>query len=250
LVQSSIVLIIGPQCAGKSTVAATLCSLFEEVGLRARPVNLAGFYDMAKPAWPLIFDVAKLLTRRPSNMSSTMTLQSLLEDSPRLFRGLLKLWLLLDTFSVYARFLLEVYIPSKLGYSVIVELGWPNWVAFYVYLYRLLRLPSDAMSRWTDLVQRLILQINPTRTIFLDAETSVLEARWRQRPGVQRWTTIAELRELQRTIALSLVRVSYKDVVRLDSTSRETLTSRELQKAVSDLLAKSKRSKQTGCSGR
>jgi hypothetical protein len=179
-----------------------------------------------------------------------MTLQSLIEDSPRLFRGLLKLWLLLDTFSIYAGFLLELYVPSKLGFSVIVELGWPNWVAFYVYLYRLLRLPSDAMSRWTDLVQRLILQINPTRTIFLDAETSVLEARWRQRAGVQRWTTIAELHELQRTVVLSLVTVSYRDVVRLDSTSRETLTSRELQEAVSDLLAKSKRYKQTDCSGR
>jgi len=249
LVQSNIVVIVGPQCAGKSTAVATLCSLFEEAGLRVRPVNLAGFYDAAKPAWPLIFDIAKLLTRRPSNIGSTMTLQSLLEDSPRLFCGLFKLWLLLDTFSVYARFLLEVYIPSKLGYSVIVELGWPNWLAFYIYLRRLLRLPSDALSPWTDLVQRLILQINPVRIIFLDAETSVLEARWRQRAGVQTFTTIAELRELQRTVTLSLVR-AFNDVVRLDSTSRETLTSRELRKAVSDLLTKSKRSKQTRCSVR
>jgi hypothetical protein len=170
-----------------------------------------------------------------------MTLQSLLEDSPRLFRGLFKLWLLLDTFSIYARFLLAVYIPSKLGYSVIVELGWPNWLAFYIYLRRLLRLPSDAMPPWTDLVQRLILQINPMGTIFLDTETSVLESRWRQRAGVQRWKTIAELLELQRTITLSLARAFNKDVVRLDSTSNETLTSRELRKALSDLLTKSKR---------
>jgi hypothetical protein len=234
--QSSIVMIVGPQCARKSTAAVAICSLFERVGLRARQVNLAGFYDAAKPAWPLIFDIARLLTRRPS-VSSTMILQSLLEDSPRLFRGLFKLWLLLDTFSVYARFLLEVSIPSRLGYYVIVELGWPNWLAFYIYLSKLLRLPFDALSPWTNLVQRLVLQINPTRIIFLDAETSVLEARWRQRTGVQTFTTIAELLELQRTVTLSLVR-TFNDVVRLDSASRDTLTSRELRKAVSDLLAK------------
>jgi len=191
----------------------------------------------------MILALAKLLGRRQSGMNSSLSLQTLLEDRPSLFCLLFKLWLILDTFTVYARFLLEVYLPSKIGYSVIVEIGCADWIAFYLYLCRLLRLPSSATLPWTNLVQRLLRLVHPTRTLFVDAEASVLEARWRQRGGVQTWTTIAELRELQYRVALSLVRSLYNGVVRLDSTSKATLTSKHVREAVSDLLSKSRRSK-------
>jgi hypothetical protein len=235
--------VAGPPCAGKSTIVATLSPLLKGISSQARSVNLFGFYYVARPILPLILTLAKPFSRRPSSMNSSLTLQTLLENQPNLFCLLFKLWLILDTFTVYARFLLAVYLPSKLGYSVIVEFGWADWLAFYLYLCRLLRLPSSTTLPWTDIVQRLLSLVHPTRTLFVDAEDSVLETRSRQRGGVQEWTTIAELRELQRRVSLSLVRNLCNDVVRLDSTSKATLTSVHVREAVSDLLVKSKRPK-------
>jgi hypothetical protein len=150
---------------------------------------------------------------------------------------------MLDTFTAYATFFLQVYLPSKLGYSLIVEFSWADWLGTYLYLCRLLRLPYNAILPWTDLVQRLLPLLHPTRALFVDAEASVLEARWKQRRGVHTWANMAELRELQRSVSLSLVENLCDDVVRLDSTSIATLTSKHVREAVSDLLTKSKRSK-------
>jgi hypothetical protein len=237
-------MVAGPACAGKSTIVATLSPLLDAITSQARSVNLDGFYHVVKPFVPLILALVKLLSGRQS-MNSSLSLQTLLEDRPSLFCLLFKLWLILDTFTVYAMFLLEVYLPSKLGYSVIVENGCADWFGTYLYFCRLLRLPYSATLPWTDLMQRLLRSVHPTRTLFVDAEDSVLEARWRQRLASvayrQTWTTVAELRELQRSVSLSFVRNLCDDVVRLDSTS--TLTSKQVREAVSDLLAKQKRSK-------
>jgi hypothetical protein len=235
---SSTIVVAGPSCAGKSTIVATLSALPKAITWQARSVDLVGFSSVVQPVKPLILAFAKFFSRRRS-MNSSLTLETLLEDRPSLFCLLFKLWLVLDTFTVYARFLLEVYLPSKLGYSVIVEFGWADWLAIYLYLCRLLGLPYNATLPWTDLVRRLLRLVHPARALFVDAEASALEARWRQRGAVQTWTTIAEMRELQRSVSLSLVRNLCDDVVRLDSTSKATLTSKQVREAVSDLLSKS-----------
>lgn len=227
-----IVVIAGPPGAGKSTQIRNMAFELRNKGKKVKTTNLASGHVLTY-LWPLANILAKLLTRRRSEVSPNMVI---LEDNPYVFRRLFKLWITLDTLSVCAKFLFEIYLPSRLGYCVIVEQSTPTIIADYFYLCRLLRLPTKTTSRCTGLLQRLIHLAQPTRVVFLDAETRVLESRWRRRAGLHMAET-PEYVSMQRTSGLSLLRTLHTcDLVYVDSTWREILTTREVREALSDIL--------------
>jgi thymidylate kinase len=236
---------MGTPGAGKSTQIAILASEFRASGFKIRTTDLSSGYvwDYLRP---LAIILAKLLTRR-SNASPT---SALAEGDPKVYRTLLKLWLMLDTFDIYAKFLLDIYVPSRLGYSLIIEQSIPNKIAEYFYFCRLLGLSSDEASPWTSLVQRLTHFIQPARAVFLDAETKVLQSRWRARTAgragrararrARNEVNIAETLEylyMQRTVALSLAKAYHQELVCVDSTYGEDLTYRQVRGAISDLFS-------------
>jgi thymidylate kinase len=222
---------MGTPGAGKSTQIAILASELRASGLKIRTADLKGY--VREYLRPLAIILAKLLTRR-SNVSPT---SGLLEGDPRVYRRLLKLWLMLDTFDVYAKFLFNIYVPSKLGYSLIIEQFIPTKIAEYFYFCRLLGLRSDEALPWTGLLQRLIQLIQPARTVFLDAETRVLQSRWRRR--ARNKLNIAETVEymhMQRTLAVSLARALHQELVCVDSTYGKDITSIRMRDAISNLF--------------
>jgi hypothetical protein len=223
---------MGTPAAGKSTQIAILVSELRASGLKIRRADLKGY--VREYLRPLAMILAKLLTRR-SNVSPT---SGLLQGDPRVYRSLLKLWLMLDTFDVYARFLFDIYVPSKLGYSLIIEQFIPTKIAEYLYFCRLLGLRSDEALPWTALLQRLIHLIQPARIVFLDAETTALQSRWLRR--ARNKVNIAETLEymyVQRTLAVELARALHQELVCVDSTCGKDVTSMRMRAAISDLFS-------------
>jgi thymidylate kinase len=224
---------MGTPGAGKSTQIAILASELRASGFKIRTTDLSSGY-LRTFLRPLAIILGKLLTRR-SNVSPT---SGLLEGDPRVYRRLLKLWLMLDTFDTYATFLFRICVPSKLGYSLIIEQFIPTEIAEYFHFCRILGLRSDEALPWTGLLQRLIHLIRPARVVFLDAETTVLQSRWRRR--ARNKLNIAETLEymhMQRTLGVSLARALHQELVCVDSTYGKDMTSIRMRGAISDLFS-------------
>lgn len=205
-----------------------------ERNVKTSVVHLDGFWGLVRHFRPFVLFAAKLLGDR-SNVASLM---GVFQSPSRLSKTLVKLWCALDTFTMDVSFIFGVRLPLRLGYSVIVDLGWLSWLANYLRLSTMFPAPFKATSPWTDIMQRLLRSVRPSRVLFLDAKTSVLEARWRNRSNMVHVATAASFAEAcdsLRTGILDLLRTNYNDVVRLN-TSQRKITTQKLYEAVSNLF--------------
>ena len=226
--QTTIVL-VGPPAVGKSTQATILASELKARGYRVRAAKTSSFV-LLKHTRPLMLILSKMFVWRRRNASPPR----ILLESPSVFRGLFKLWLLADILLVHARFLLQVYVPWKLGYSIIIEFDWFCWLAIYFHLRRSLGLPSSHID--LDRAVGLLHLVQPKRILLLDAEEGALESRWNRRDSR---ANIAEMREclhILRSLALPLASALHTDLVRVNS-GNPSQTSRNILQALSDLFS-------------
>lgn len=215
---------LGTVGAGKST-HARLIALRHRANV-AR-VRVTGLKTDNLAAHLLTIVLMKMLVK---SKKEAPPLRSLIEENCPLFRKLFSLWLALDIFCVYVKFLFSIYIPTKLGYFVIVEDYIPSAIADYIYLCKLLRLPTKKASFAIDLARRLIPTGGSTKAVFLNADTGVLESRWKRRGTLEEKH---DYLHMQRTLLLLLTRRLIFDLLYIDTTHR---TVKEVHEIVTNFL--------------
>jgi len=187
----------GPVGSGKSTQMRYLLIVLRKMNVKSRSTFL-------KSGHLLAYVLELLLARIVSKRRDVSPIRTLFEDALQLFRRVFKLWLLLDLLSITMKFLLDIYIPSKLGYTILVEEYIPATIADHLYLSSIAGYSKTKINSFsTRYLLRLANLCRPIYVVYLDAENSELYRRWKMRGSVE------ERRDyllMQRTILLKLYR--------------------------------------------
>jgi hypothetical protein len=238
LAQPRLIVTAGLTCAGKSTITSMLFLILRGRNIKTRKVRLDGLWGLVGYS-RLFVSFARTLF---SGLDAATVLIGARQPRFRLSSWLVGLWCMLDTFAMYAEFIVKIRVPLRLGYFVIADLGgWLSWLANYSRMNSLF----PATSPWIGLMQMLLRSAQPSRALFLDARTSVLEARWRDRGDIVHVATAASFADMcdsLRPWILKLMIANYREVVRLD-TSQEKITVKRLYETVHDLLNRDAESK-------
>jgi len=164
---------------GKSTHIGLLASRFGKNRLKVKTTSLKANHFFASA---LTLILAQILVRKRKDVSR---IRALLEDKPRVFRRLFKLWLSLDVISVALQFLLTIYLPLTVGYTVLVEEYIPATIADYIYIGKAIGLPLRALSFALNFMSKLMHLGGPTQVVFLDADADTLKFRWNCRGSLE-----------------------------------------------------------------
>lgn len=152
--------------------------------------------------------------------------RALIEEKPVIFKRLFKLWLTLDLFSIALRFLLEIFLPTRMGYTVLIEEYIPATICDYIYFSRAISLPFKTSSFVPTFMLRLIHVAGPTKWMFLDAEEGILNSRRKNRRSV---VEKPDYLQTQRTTLLFLSKVlSSHEVLYIDTTDQNVRETHEL----------------------
>ncbi len=137
-----------------------------------------------------------------------------------------KLWLALDLFGTSLRFLLTVFLPTIMGYTVLVEDYISATICDHIYLSRVLDLPYKASSFVPRFLSRLIHTGGPTKWVFLDAGKGTLKSRWKKRGG---FIEKPDFLQMQRNTLLFLSKaLSSYEVLYIDTTDQNVMETCEL----------------------
>ena len=115
---------------------------------------------------------------------------------------LFKLWVVLDVFAISLKFLVFVWIPLRMGYTLLIEEYLPAIVADYIHIARInghslkyVRIAIAFMYRLAKLL--------PFTSVFLDADYTTLKKRWRLRGSPDEKV---EYLLMQRTLLFSIAK--------------------------------------------
>jgi len=169
-----LIVFLGPVGSGKSTQMMLLYLKLKQKGLKAKMSSLKIGHLFA---FILGIFLVKIVASRRKDV---FPIRALVEEKPHLFKRLFRLWLGLDLISITIKFLVGIYIPLKLGYTVLVEDYLPATISDYIYLSRILSFPMKVRSFAINYLLKLM-SLNPTQIIFLDAESDELTYRWKLR---------------------------------------------------------------------
>ncbi len=200
MLQPRIIVFAGTVGSGKSTQIKLSASALTVKGLRVKTTFIKTGHIFACLLEKVL---AKIVV---GTRKDAYPLRALIEDKPRLFKRLFRLWLTLDMLSISIRFIMSVYIPLKMRRIVLVEEYLSATIADYLYLAKILGLPFKAVSPAVKFMQRLLQLGGPMQTIFLDASNGVLETRWSQRSSL---TEKTDYLQMQRTVLLSASKRSF-----------------------------------------
>jgi len=189
-----LIVFAGPVGAGKSTQIRYLRLALKGMRVKNKSVFLKSGHMLA---YALTFFIARAVSRR----RGVAPIRALLEDAPQLFKRIFKLWLLLDLLSITVKFLLNIYIPFRLGYAVLVEEYIPATIADYLYLSRVASYPLDVDSFPARYLLKLANLCRPVYMIYLGAEDTELYRRWIARESTEERS---DYLSMQRTILLKL----------------------------------------------
>jgi len=189
-----LIVFMGPVGSGKSTQMRYLLSALKRINEKSRSTFL-------KSGHLLAYVLELFLARRVGGRRNVAPTRVLLEDAPWLFKRVFKLWLLLDLLSVTVKFVLNIYMPFKLGYTVLVEEHVPATIADYLYLSRAIGYPLKADSFPVRYLLRLANLCRPVYVVYLDAENPELHRRWISRRSAEERT---DYLSMQHTILLKL----------------------------------------------
>jgi len=221
---------VGPVGVGKSTHIGLLASRFSKNGLKVKTTCLKTNHFFASA---LTLILAKTLVRKRKDVRSRM--RALIEDKTGVFRRLFKLWLSLDVISVSLRFLLTVYLPLKVGYTVLVEEYLQATIADYIYIAKAMDLPFKNPSFTLNFMLKLMHLGGPTQVIFLDADTDTLKFRRNRRGSLDEKS---DYLYMQRSTLLSFSKkFSSLEMLYIETTSQ---TIEETQQLVVNYLRKLK----------
>jgi thymidylate kinase len=206
-----IIAFVGTVGAGKSTQIRLLRARFRKNKVRVKATGLKTNVFLAQA---LVLFINRLLSIKSRDL---YPIKTLIDEKPTLFKKLFKLWLLLDTIGVSIQFILTVYLPMKVGYTVLIEEYIPATIADYIYVSRTINLPLRNLSFTVNLMSKLI-QIAPVQLIFLDAKTSELHIRWKRRKSL---AEKPDYLEMQRTTLLALsTKFSSNEMLRINTANR------------------------------
>jgi hypothetical protein len=144
----------------------------------------------------------------------------LVEERPYILRKLFKLWVGLDVICIYAKFLLNIYIPFKSGFVVIVEEYVPATLADYIYLAKAIEQSPKDLTWASKMLLRLLPLCKPTVAIYLDAGDKSLSSRWFKRRSFPERSSYVEM---QRTLLLPLLNSMMQGRILIINTSEKTI---------------------------
>jgi hypothetical protein len=145
-----------------------------------------------------------LLSRIVANKrKDVFPIRALVEQRPTLFRRIFRLWLGLDLISITLKFLAGIYLPLKLGYTILIEEYIPATISDYVYLSRITNFPLRVNSFAINYLLKLMDLCGPTQIIFLDAKNDELRIRWKLRRSLDEREDYIQM---QRTLLLQISR--------------------------------------------
>lgn len=207
-----IIAFLGTVGAGKSTQMKLLASKLRKKELKTRTTFLKSNHLFGRL---LTLFLAHILAKGKKDV---YPIRALIEDEPTIFKGLFKLWLILDLFSISIRFLSTIFIPAKMGYSVLVEEYAPATISDYIYLSKVIGLPRETSFFAIRYISTLMRAGGMMYVIFLDARSDVLELRWKSRGTLDEKPDYIQM---QRTTLLSLSKMfSPYEVLHIDTTNR------------------------------
>jgi len=223
--RSRVIAFTGTVGSGKSTHMRLLYSKLKQKGLKTRMSFLKTGHLFA---FILEISLARIVA---SKRRDVFPIRALVEERPILFRRILRLWLGLDLISITLKFLVGVYIPLKLGYTILIEEYIPAIISDYIYLSKIVNYPLKVNSFAINYLLRLMKLCDHTQMIFLDAENDELKSRWRLRGS---FDERGDYLYMQRTLLLHISRALSSSELIYVNTSSKTIT--ETQELITRLL--------------
>ena len=223
--QSRVIAFIGTVGSGKSTHMKLLYLKLKRKGLKTKICFLKTGHLFV---FILEFFLAWMTVSKRRDVSP---IRALVEGRPNLFRRIFRLWLGLDLISITLKFLASVYIPLKLGYTILIEEYVPATISDYIYLSRIINYPLKVNSFAINYLLRLMNLCSPTQIIFLDAKNDELKTRWKLRGS---FDEREDYLKMQRTLLLRMSRELSSH--RLICINTEAKTLAETQKLIMNQL--------------
>jgi len=197
MLRPRIIAFVGTVGSGKSTHMKILCSKLKQKRLKVKVSSL-------KTGHLLAFILEILLARIvASKRKDVFPIRALLEERPTLFRRIFGLWLGLDLVSITLKFLVSIYLPLRLGYTILIEEYIPATISDYIYLSRIINFHLRVDSFAINYLLRLMNLCSPTQMIFLDARDDELKRRWKLRGS---FDERGDYLKMQRTLLLQMSR--------------------------------------------
>jgi len=185
---------VGTVGAGKSTQINQLHSVLKKDGIRVTATVLKRGHFLTHM---LEMILAKLILT--DFKDEAYPIEVIVKNRPVILKKLFKLFLMLDTVSIFCRFILTIYFPKKIGYIVIVEEYIQAAIADYMALSQVVGTHNS--NFFNRFLANLSFLGGPTYTIFLDAPDETLKERWiYRRSPVQR----NEYLMMQRTLLFNI----------------------------------------------
>jgi len=195
--QPRVIAFIGTVGSGKSTHMKLLYSKLKRKGLKTKMSFLKTGHLFA---FILEISLAKIVANKRKDM---FPIRALVEERPTLFRRIFRLLLGLDLISITLKFLAGIYLPLKLGYTVLIEEYIPATISDYVYLSKIVNFPLRVNSFAINYLLKLMNLCGPTQIIFLDAKNDELRIRWKLRRSLDEREDYIQM---QRTLLLQISR--------------------------------------------
>ena len=190
-----VIAFVGTVGAGKSTQMRLLASDLKSRGFRVKITAIKTGHLFGRI---LVMALAKMIAPRRDDV---FPIRALYETKPQVLSKLFGLWMAMELTGFSIKFMFDIYLPLKLGYTIIVEEYVPGAIADYIYLCNVLRLEPERLDQVSKIILRFLHLGGPTQVIFLDADTGVLNLRG------QRRGTLEEKPDyllMQRTLLLAL----------------------------------------------
>ena len=177
IMSHSIVVFVGPIGAGKSTHIHLLAKYMRNKKKRVIITCLKSYHLFVNI---ILYLFEKFLM--PRRKSKFHPIRLLFESRSHVFRRLFRLLAYLDVLSIALKYLLRVYLPSKLGYCILVEDYVLSTLADYMFLLAQIRLdPHILKGLWLKILIRFLNATPVTMYVYLDADNRALVERWHMR---------------------------------------------------------------------
>ncbi|MEM2228670.1 MAG: hypothetical protein ABIM44_06000 [candidate division WOR-3 bacterium] len=206
-----LVILVGTVGSGKSTHLRLLNSELKKNRLRVRMICLKTGHMFA---FILEVFLAKILM---SNRKGVYPIRILIDEKPLVFKRIFKLWILLDLISITVKFLVSIYLPMKLGYTLLVEEYIPATISDYIYISRILRFHLKMNSLIIRYLLKLMNLCTPVQTVFLDAENNELYLRYKLRGSPNE---TEDYLRMQRTVLYHIAKTLSSNFLYINTSSR------------------------------
>ena len=229
-----VIAFVGTVGAGKSTQMRLLASDLKFKGFRVKITAIKGHLI----GRILVVALVKMLVGKRSDV---FPMRALYEAKPVVFRKLFGFWSLTELLGFSIKFLFRIYLPLKLGYTILVEEYIPGTIADYIYLSSVLGVKPDRLNLASRIILRFLHLGDPTMVVYLDADTSILNMRGRYRGTLQEKP---DYLHMQRTLLLALSKnlSSYEPICIDTSLQEPTETHEQIMLNLRTLLEKKQNS--------